>query len=112
MKEALSTPTPQKILSYATEHVSKLSIFLDALKILEMSVICHHTCIEYGSKIYERKCTELERLREQSLVELEERIWGLANEDKEQAIKETYEQGQEELKKFEEYAKKEKVGQL
>lgn len=68
----------------------------------------HRDILNYGSKIYERKCAELEKLREQSLVELEDRIWGLANEDKERAVKEMYEQGQEQLMKFQENAKKEK----
>ena len=107
LKETLLTPhTPEyPQLCHCPENIRNVSHHPVTLFVI-------HTCIEYGSKIYERKCAELERLREQSLVEHEERIWGLANEDKEQAVKETYEQGQEELKKFEEYAKKEKVGQL
>jgi transcription initiation factor IIE alpha subunit len=66
---------------------------------------------EFGSKIYERKCAELEKLREESLAELEVRLWQIANEERDQAVKETFEQGQQELKVVQENAKKEKVSQ-
>ena len=63
----------------------------------------------FGNKIYERKCAELEKLREESLAELEVRLWQIANEERDQAVKETFNQGQEELKLSQENAKKEKV---
>jgi hypothetical protein len=67
---------------------------------------------EFGNKIYERKCAELEKLREESLAELEVRLWQIANEERDQAVKETFEQGQQELQLTQENAKKEKVALL
>ena len=51
----------------------------------------------------------MEKLKEESLAELEVRLWQIANEERDQAVKKTFEQGQQELKVIQENAKKEKV---